>query len=282
MGRVVTRSQEKAGSNSQEIASSGVKTNSEQTLSSTQNGRISKKKKKRSMSKRDSTGSNLDVSVLSLDDTETFYQEASTSKQASSSFEFSPTEPTTCADINSQPLSPKSDKPECSICLQTALQPVKLPCNHIFCFLCIKGAVHNGTNSCALCRAPLPRNYILHPEVINESSSSEDNSLEEVADDKWYYEGRNGGWWEFDVRTAQQIEDKYNEPASDEPKILELMIAGFIFIIDLDAMCQRRKDNPHIQRRLKRDKQIADKKGVAGIVKPRRHNNSRSRGGTPV
>jgi hypothetical protein len=53
----------------------------------------------------------------------------------------------------------------------------------------LQGAVHNGTNSCALCRAPLPRDYIFNPEVISQTSSSDDNSSEETADDKWYYEG---------------------------------------------------------------------------------------------
>ena len=53
-----------------------------------------------------------------------------------------------------------------------------------------------------------------------------------------YSTGRNGGWWEFDVRTAEQIESKFNE-TSDGPKTLELMIAGFIYIIDLDAMVSK-------------------------------------------
>ena len=48
--------------------------------------------------------------------------------------------------------------------------------------------------------------------------------------------GRNGGWWEFDGRTAEQIEAKFNDSSCDGPKTLELMIAGLIFIIDLDAM----------------------------------------------
>ena len=47
--------------------------------------------------------------------------------------------------------------------------------------------------------------------------------------------GRSGGWWEFDARTAEDIETKYNED-TEEPKVLELLIAGLIFVIDLDAM----------------------------------------------
>lgn len=235
------------------------------------------------MSKRDSsTGSNLDESVLSLslEDPATHSQEASSSKLPLS--DESSLTASTSPEIPPSPTSPNPDKPECAICLQTALQPVKLPCNHIFCFLCIKGTVHTGTNSCALCRAPLPRNYIFNPEVLSQTSSSDDNSQEDDGDERWYYEGRRGGWWEFDVRTAEQIERKYNDTTSDGPKTLELMIAGLFFIIDLDGMCQRRKDNPNIIRRIKRDKGIPDKKGVAGIVKSNRRGNDNRPRSTPV
>ena len=34
----------------------------------------------------------------------------------------------------------EEDKPDCGICLETCLHPVKLPCGHIFCYLCVKGA----------------------------------------------------------------------------------------------------------------------------------------------
>ena len=40
---------------------------------------------------------------------------------------------------------------ECSVCLQPFSNPVKLPCGHSFCFLCVKGVATNNHN-CALCR----------------------------------------------------------------------------------------------------------------------------------
>ena len=30
---------------------------------------------------------------------------------------------------------------ECAVCLQPSIHPVRLPCNHIFCFLCVKGTI---------------------------------------------------------------------------------------------------------------------------------------------
>ena len=46
--------------------------------------------------------------------------------------------------------------------------------------------------------------------------------------------------------------------------------------------CQIRKNNPNIRRRIKRDKEINDKKGVAGIVKSSRRNQGNRSRGTPV
>ena len=35
---------------------------------------------------------------------------------------------------------------ECAVCLQTCVHPVRLPCRHIFCFLCVKGVSTQVTN----------------------------------------------------------------------------------------------------------------------------------------
>ncbi len=55
--------------------------------------------------------------------------------------------------------------PECVVCLQSYYHPVKLPCGHIFCFLCVKG-VAARSRRCALCRAELPADYFDHPVVV--------------------------------------------------------------------------------------------------------------------
>ncbi len=77
---------------------------------------------------------------------------------------------------------------------------------------------------------------------------------------KWYYEGRNG-WWQYEERASVQLEDAF----INGEQSTELVIAGFVYIVDIKDMVQYRKNYPTRRRRVKRDKASADKKGVAGL-----------------
>jgi len=72
---------------------------------------------------------------------------------------------------------------------------------------------------------------------------------------RWYYEGV-GGWWEYDERTSIEIE-KYQSHLEDSdnnvPASFELLIAGFIYVIDLENKVQYRRGYPTRRRRIKRD-----------------------------
>ncbi|KAG8232540.1 hypothetical protein J437_LFUL012890, partial [Ladona fulva] len=99
--------------------------------------------------------------------------------------------------------------PECAVCLQTCVHPCRLPCGHIFCFLCIKGTVattHPGlVRRCALCRREIPSDFLDKPTLLrpifptpaNSSSrgASNSDSSRSSGDDneryQWFYEGRN-------------------------------------------------------------------------------------------
>jgi len=87
---------------------------------------------------------------------------------------------------------------------------------------------------------------------------------------RWYYEGV-GGWWEYDERTSVEIE-KYQSRREGNldsvPAAFELLIAGFIYIIDLENGVQYRRGFPTRRRRIKRDLAgIPDcKVGVTGII----------------
>jgi len=72
---------------------------------------------------------------------------------------------------------------------------------------------------------------------------------------RWYYEGVRG-WWEYDERTSIEIEkyQKHHESNIDSvPASFELLIAGFIYIIDLENRVQYRRGYPTRRRRIKRD-----------------------------
>ena len=144
------------------------------------------------------------------------------------------------------------------MCLQTSIYPVQLPCRHIFCFLCVKG-VANRSKKCALCRQEIPPDFFAKPVLVR----TEDLKQTIKFDDQyqWYYEGRNG-WWKYDDRTSQEIESRHKTG----DKVFELLIAGFLYIIDLDNMIQYRRNDRSRKRRMKRDLiSIPDVKGVAGL-----------------
>lgn len=152
----------------------------------------------------------------------------------------------------------KGDSLECAVCLQTCIHPAQLPCGHIFCFLCIKG-IANQSKKCAMCRQEIPRDFIDHPnllrsEFVDETSANFDGTYQ------WFYEGRNG-WWQYDERTSKELEASYK----GGERICELLIAGFLYVADLEAMLQIRRNDPSRRRRIKRDLANIPKKGIAGL-----------------
>ena len=73
---------------------------------------------------------------------------------------------------------------------------------------------------------------------------------------RWYYEGV-GGWWEYDERTSGELESHHHEhqlsSAPDKSPTFEILIAGFIYVIDLENGFQFRRGYPRRRRRIKRD-----------------------------
>jgi len=164
---------------------------------------------------------------------------------------------------------------ECAVCLQPSIHPVRLPCNHIFCFLCVKG-VTIQSQRCPMCRREIPQSFLEHPALISdpeescptpeegeqETAGSTSAQAPETEDLRWFYQGRNG-WWEYDERTAQELELHHKKG----DKNCELLIAGFLYSIDFENMLQCRRNEPNRRRQIKRDLagNVTDKKGIAGI-----------------
>ncbi|XP_057368407.1 E3 ubiquitin-protein ligase rnf146-like [Daphnia carinata] len=146
---------------------------------------------------------------------------------------------------------------ECAVCLQTCIHPVKLPCTHIFCYLCVKGVAFQSKR-CAMCRQEIPADFLLHPQLLDRTQLEKESTLEDGY--QWFYEGRNG-WWQYDERTSFELECAYKR----SQRICELLIAGFLYMIDFDQMFQSRKTEPSRRRRIKRDLASIPKKGVAGL-----------------
>lgn len=158
--------------------------------------------------------------------------------------------------------------PECAICLQSCIHPVRLPCCHVFCFLCVKGASWHSKR-CALCRQEIPEDFLERPVLLSpeelkaaaaglsRSGRAGNDSSEDYA---WYYEGRNG-WWQYDERTSCELEEAFAKGR----KCTEMLIAGFLYVADLENMVQYRRNEHGRRRKIKRDIVDIPKKGVAGL-----------------
>ncbi|KAK8725950.1 hypothetical protein OTU49_010568 [Cherax quadricarinatus] len=146
---------------------------------------------------------------------------------------------------------------ECAVCLQKCVHPVRLPCSHIFCFLCVKG-VANQSKRCAMCRQEIPADFLDHPTLLSSIEAEKEEVL--PGGYQWFYEGRNG-WWRYDERTNTDLEEAYNKGESS----ITLLIAGFLYDIDFANLKQARKGYQGLCRRIKRDAVSSSAKGVAGL-----------------
>ena len=168
--------------------------------------------------------------------------------------------------------STASGESDCAICLLPCTLPLSLPCGHTFCYLCAKGIAFRSRR-CALCRETIPDDVIAKPHIDLEnaslphtagaSSKVADDEADDCADQDavWYYEGHNG-WWQYEPRTNREIEQAYNA----EKKSCEVLIAGFVYAIDLENMCQARRSQNTRRRRICRNlSPSAVRKGVAGV-----------------
>lgn len=69
------------------------------------------------------------------------------------------------------------------------------------------------------------------------------------------------GWWQYDERTCQDIEEAYKKGE----KFCTILVAGYVYVVDFESMLQQRQNDPARKRQVKRDLATTPKKGVAGL-----------------
>ncbi len=98
-------------------------------------------------------------------------------------------------------------------------------------------------------------------EETEEERDGEEHRVRRAAPrHSWFYEGHNG-WWQYDERTSAELESHRRAGS----RTCEVLIAGYVYVIDLELMLQSRRDEPARRRRIKRDRAEAPKKGIAGL-----------------
>ena len=163
------------------------------------------------------------------------------------------------------------------MCFQPLSYPVKLPCGHVFCYLCVKGfSAVRAVRRCALCRCDIPVEYVRKPALVDEVRVEESPLLDDGC--WWFYEGKSNGWWKYDERTAREIEKAFE----GRKKSVEVQIVGHIYVVDFEVMAQYRKNEIGRNRKIKRDKlNLRETKGVAGLYCKQRSGETRDEGDAP-
>lgn len=55
------------------------------------------------------------------------------------------------------------------------------------------------------------------------------------------------GWWQYDERTCQEIEDAYKKAQ----KQCTILVAGNLYVVDFEQMLQKRQTDPSRKRQVK-------------------------------
>ena len=180
----------------------------------------------------------------------------------------------------------------CPVCLEKLIYPCKLPCRHVFCYLCLKGSLTSATTTCPMCRAAVPDSFLTNPQLLlspqdyqdlieekhkiktkpsgepstssTATATADDQPVPDASESKryaWFYEG-NHGYWMYDERTNAELEIAYQR---DPHSNFQCLIAGKMYNIDFNLNLQYQVNDPARKRKIKRDLVTAEKKGVAGL-----------------
>lgn len=113
---------------------------------------------------------------------------------------------------------------------------------------------------CAMCRTDFPDAFLDQPQLLMPMDERSTSSSGHQSKYQWFYSGRNG-WWQFDERTSQDIEDAY----VNGDKHCTIFVAGHVYVVDFQQMVQQRQTDPSRKRQVKRDLTTIAKMGVAGL-----------------
>ncbi|CAG5111644.1 Oidioi.mRNA.OKI2018_I69.chr2.g5925.t1.cds [Oikopleura dioica] len=145
------------------------------------------------------------------------------------------------------------DNENCQMCKENLILPLQLPCKHMFCFLCAKGQ----GSSCFICKMSFDKNLIEKPPSMDAVREGNKDKI------RWYYESNNNGWWEFDPRTSDKIEDAFRQSQAT----VDFPIGQRTYEINFEAKRQYQQNDTGKKRKVTRSsrRDIQNLRGVAGV-----------------
>lgn len=167
---------------------------------------------------------------------------------------------------NSDEHSSIEEHSECSICMDKISIPIKLPCKHDFCYLCLKAMLKMGNDKCPLCRCIVPQFFMENAMAERKYFNFDEGR------GRWMYSGRNNGWWYYDDSHNKIIEESYrkiklwDDEKGPKPYSFKIEILSQSYTIDLLNNTQTNDSNGAV-RSIKYDKKavLDNSKGVAGL-----------------
>lgn len=148
---------------------------------------------------------------------------------------------------------------ECPICYENIDLLYETPCNHKFCYLCLKTSFMCQNKKCPLCRADLPN------DLCNNAILKEDIQRVDVY---WTYSGRNNGMWQYDINSNELLEQGYqNFLTNPNLKKIKIKILGKEFTINYSKMIQKGERGSRKILRVNSEQNTQNVKGIAGLRK---------------
>ncbi|XP_033323063.2 E3 ubiquitin-protein ligase RNF146-B-like isoform X1 [Megalopta genalis] len=149
--------------------------------------------------------------------------------------------------------------PECTDCLRPCLYPTKLPCNHVYCYLCVKGVANQSAyrKRCPKCRQVIPPEFLDRPQRLVEIEDTHKELHSSEKEYHWFFEGTTG-WWKYHSKINEDLERIYNLGKAG----CEMSICGQLYIFNFRKHCQHRKYSPDNKIYMKRDRIDAPCTGV--------------------
>ena len=145
----------------------------------------------------------------------------------------------------------------CGICRESPDLYINLPCNHRFCYLCLKGYMLNNkiNRQCPYCKRDISE------DILECAKLPTDIDIEKKGV-KWYFSGRNGGWWQYDTTSSLQLESMYH----GEKKEFTIDLFSTKYNVDFENMTQQSEEN-FMLRSIKRiDHSIETLENIKGIA----------------